>query len=486
MSEQQSQIDTIFDRPGGLRFIGLTQMLFGLVGLIAAASVAFATWQGNPTLQEFGYVYSILIFAGVALPGLIIGNYVDDLRRSAVVAQVFYSLIAIGLTGGFLFIYGRGYQWTFPLFETTVDVLIGNLAGAILTIQAVFVLYLLAKWKDVAPPSDVVIIRDRDKAGLVERGIIPSPLASTLLASDGTTLLTKEEGKRVLDVRKLTTDEGIAILCSNCGGATPLTKAGDDNTIQCEYCGVLIGISGVIVSCKNHAEFLAATTCAVCGDYYCRRCLTAQEPPVDERWEGSVIFLCQSCFEGRYRPAVTTSSLVIPIEDLFGQAGGRFSKIGGLYKKFLGKYAAAMKWVLVFALQLLSKMGKSGGGRRGGGGGKDSGAAILVIILIIIAIPVLVFIGMLIAGIVIIPLLFYMGLIGVAIEAVKIMRHTDFVSLETQREKGMLEKKEPRLAPPVLRDSTRSWESTYDSYGKKAQGVDPLRSPDYTDKSRRG
>ena len=484
-------MDTIFDRPGALRFIGLTQMLFGLLGLIAAIGLAITTWLGNPLLIaigplsiEIGYIYSALVFIGVALPCLVVGNYVDDLRRNAVIAQIFYSLIAVGLTAFFLSVFGNQYQWTFPWLEATFVIYIGNLATGILAIQGIFALYLIAKWKTVAPPSGTKIVRDRGDAGLIERGIIPSPLAAGLVGADGHSELTEDDTRRIMDVRKLSTDEGMAILCSNCGGATPISKVTRTNTVECGYCGVHLAMSGVVVPCENHQEFLAATTCSVCGDHFCRRCLTAQEPPIDERWEGSVIFLCQNCFEGRYQPAVTTTSLVIPIDELFGVAGGRFSKLGGLYKKFLGKYAGIMKYVLRFSLALVARMGRSGGGRSGGGRGNDAGAAILIIIVIIIAIPVLTFVAMLLAGIVIIPLLFYIGLVGVAIEAVKILRHTDFVTLDEAREKGITIRKPVVMRESTLRETTRGWQlpEAHPNTGPKKKWTLPRDDHERTDR----
>jgi hypothetical protein len=256
----------------------------------------------------------------------------------------------------------------------------------------------------------------------------------------------------------VTTEEGLAILCSNCGGATPLTKVHDDNTLTCDYCGVQLAVSSVFVPCQNHPEYLAATTCAVCGEHFCRMCLTAQEPPVDPRWEDSTVFLCQKCFEGRYQPAVTTSSLVIPIHELFGKAGGRFSRLGHLYGKFLRAYGGIMKYAIAFSLRMWASMSRGRGGRRGG---DNAASAFLIMLLIIIAIPIAVGAALLIAGIVIIPLLFYVGLVGVAIEAVKIIRRTDFVSLQEAREKGIQIGKPVKKKESKLRHTTRTWDDTY-------------------------
>ncbi|MFW9844575.1 MAG: hypothetical protein ACFFEV_08360 [Candidatus Thorarchaeota archaeon] len=475
MSEEK-KVYTIFDRPYGLRFIGLLQMAFGLFGLLATAGIIGAVLIGGPgILDGMGYIYSILIFAGVALPCLIIGNYIDDLRKTAVIAQIFYSLIAMGLTGFFIAVQGLHYVWTVPFLETEVIIAIGNLAALILLSQSFIILYLIFNWKKVVPPDGVQVIRDREEAKLVEIGFYPSPLAPSLLDKDGTTELTDEDTQRIMNVRKIRTDEGMAVLCSNCNGATPLTKV-KDNKLKCDYCGVTLGISNVFVPCDNHPEYLAATTCAVCGDHFCRKCLTAQEPPVDDRWKGSTIFMCKTCFEGRYKPAVTTASFVIPIDQLFSTAGSRFSTVGKIYRRFLGAYGKALKYIFLLPLEILSSLGKKDkdGKRRGGGGGGGScdcsglgggggdaegcAGAIIIIVIIIIAIPILTGLLMLAAAVVIIPLLFYAGLIAVTIEAVRVIRKTDFQSIDSVRIQSIIEKKQPKIKESPLRPATRTWE----------------------------
>ncbi|MHA2071086.1 MAG: hypothetical protein ACW985_04810, partial [Candidatus Thorarchaeota archaeon] len=102
---------TILDRPFGLRIIGLTQMAFGVFGLLAAVGVLVASLGAASAFATVGPLYALLIFVGVALPCLIIGNYVDDLRRNAVIAQAIYSIIAVGLTGYFLLNWGVAYSW---------------------------------------------------------------------------------------------------------------------------------------------------------------------------------------------------------------------------------------------------------------------------------------------------------------------------------------------------------------------------------------
>ena len=450
MSNETEQ-DTIFDRPLFLRLIGLTQMAFGLLGLIATIGLIAASLGAytNP-------LYAAAVFLGVALPCLVIGNYVDDLRRWAVVAQIVYSLAAVALTGFLLIVRGIGYTWTVPIFGFSILVAIGNVAVFILITQSLFVLYLILKWKVVAPPPGVYIERDRAKAKLIEEGLIPTPLKPRLLAPDGTTVLTPEETTRILDVRRMETEEGMAILCSNCGGATPLTKASDDNTVQCEYCGVRLAIGGVFVPCQNHPEFLAATSCAVCGEHFCRRCLTAQEPPVDERWVGSSVHLCQRCFEGRYRPAVTTTSLVIPIDELFDQAGTRFSRVGSIYRRFLGKYVSSMRYVLEGALRIAGNVLRSSGGRKSG----DNAIMFLImVVVVIVAIPIAIGVLLLIGALVIIPVLFYAGLIGVMVEASRILSGTDFVSLEKSREQGLKQGRPVKRRESTLRTSTRPWQN---------------------------
>ncbi len=117
-----------------------------------------------------------------------------------------------------------------------------------------------------------------------------------------------------------------------------------------------------------------------------------------------------------------------------------------------------MKYVLEFSLRIAASMGKAGG--KGGGGKDDAAAFFLIMIIIIIAIPVAIAILLLVAGIVIIPVLFYIGLVGVAIEAVKIIRQTDFISLQEAREKGIKLGKPIEKKESVLREQTRSWDDT--------------------------
>ncbi|MHA1949517.1 MAG: hypothetical protein ACW99G_07285 [Candidatus Thorarchaeota archaeon] len=453
MSDEQ-EMNTIFDRPLGLRLIGITQMTFGIFGLIATAGLLLATISG--TLGSIGYIYTLLVFGGVAFPSLVIGNYVDDLRRWAVIAQMIYSLIAAGLSGFLIYVQGISYSWNVPIFGVDdLEIAIGNVAVFIMASQIAFILYLAVRWKQVVPPRGVTIERDRGQAKLIEAGLMPSPLEPSLLAADGTTALSHDDEQKILDIRKIVTDEGMAILCSNCGGATPLTNVKDDNTVSCLYCGVTLGVSSVFVPCANHNEYLAATTCNVCGDHFCRQCLTVQEPPIDEKWEGSAIYLCRKCFEGRYRPAVTTASLVIPIDKLFTSAGGRFSRVGGMYRSFLGVYASGMKHIWRIIPQLLASIGKSGGGK---GSGDNAAGALLLIVIIIIAIPILAGVLMILGAIIIIPILFYAGLVAVTIEAAKIISRTDFVSVDNARVKSLATRRKTKVKESKLRPAVRSWE----------------------------
>ncbi|MBD3160186.1 MAG: hypothetical protein GF309_15520 [Candidatus Lokiarchaeota archaeon] len=467
MTDTNNEMDTIHDRPHGLRLIGLTQMGFGFLGLLASAGLLAAVLLGAIDFAGMGPIYALLIFVGVAIPCLVIGNYVDDLRRWAVFAQLGYSVFAVAVSGYFLYTQGIDYSWTFPWFGYTFNIQIGNVAALILGIESAVILYLLARWNQAVPPPGAVIVRDRGRAALIEDGLLPSPLETKMIAPDGSRI-SDEKAKEIMDVRRLETEEGMAILCSNCGGANPLSEMQDDNTVDCNYCGVSLAVSGVFVPCENHPEYLAAAKCAVCGDYFCRRCLTSQEPPVDERWDGSNVYLCQNCFEGRYRPAVTTTSLVLPIDDLFDEAGGRFSKVGGLYRRFLGKYAGAMKYVLAGALRVAKSMMRSSRGRD-----RDNAIGFLIVmVVIIVAIPVLVGALLLLGALVIVPALFYAGLIGVAYETYKIIRHTDFVSLAEAREKELTEDKPAKQKESTLRDTTRPWQQQAAIAGKSTKRGD--------------
>jgi hypothetical protein len=453
---EEDNVYTILDRPRGLRLIGVTQMAFGVFGLLATIGLLVATYTG--VYATIGYFYSLVLFVGVAVPCLVIGDSVDDLRRGAVITQIIYSVLAIGLTSFLIYVRGLSYSWTFPWLGYTIQVAIGRVAAFIAITQTLIVLYLLVKWAEVAPPSGVHVERDVAKARLMEAGLMPSPLEPAIVAPDGTTALPHKEEQHVLDIRKVVTDEGMAILCSNCNGATPLSKVEGNNTVHCEYCGVVLGVSSVFVPCKNHNEILAATTCDVCGDHFCRQCLTVQEPPVDEKWTGSAVYLCQKCFEGRYRPAVTTASLVIPIDKLFSTAGGRFSRVGKMYSSFLGAYANGMKHLWRLPLELLASIGKSGGG---GGGGDNCAGALILIVIIIIAIPILAGLLLLAGAIIIIPILFYAGLIAVTVEAAKIISGTDFVSVDNARVKAIHSHRKPKIKESRLRPSVRVWEDEY-------------------------
>ena len=453
---KENDVYTILDRPRGLRLIAVTQMAFGVFGLLASIGLLVATYI--EAYETIGYFYGLVLFGGVAVPCLVIGNYVDDLRRNAVIVQILYSLIAIGLTSFLIYMRGLSYSWTFPFLEYTLQIAIGNVAVFIAIIQTLIVLYLLIRWREVVPPPGVSVERDKARARLLEAGLMPSPLEPALVATDGSTALTPEEEQRVLDIRKVETKEGMAILCSNCNGATPLSKVKDDNTVHCDYCGVTLGVSSVFVPCENHKDILAATTCNVCGNHFCRQCLTVQEPPVDKKWEGSAVYLCKKCFEGRYRPAVTTASLVIPIDQLFSTAGGRFSKVGQMYSSFLGAYGHGMKYLWRVPLELLASIGKSGGGS---GGSDNCAGALILIVIIIIAIPILAGILLLLGAIIIIPILFYAGLIAVTVEAAKIISGTDFVSVDNARVKAIHSHRKPKIVESKLRPSVRVWDDEF-------------------------
>ncbi len=452
-------------------------MAFGVAGLLATIGLIVAAIAGTPELPGLiGYVYASLVFVGVTLPCLIIGNYVDDMRKNAVIAQMGYSLVAMALASLFLFVRGVHYVWTVPLFQMAIYLAVSNLAMFIVFTQAAIVLYLVFSWNRVIPPEGVEVIRDRGKARRIEQNLVPIPLSPSMIHPDGETELSPDDSLHVLEATRVVTEEGMAILCSNCGGATPLTKVQDDNKLQCDYCGVTLGLSSVFVPCENHPEYLAATTCSVCGKHFCRKCLTAQEPPIDSRWEGEVIFLCQKCFEGRYRPAVTTTSFVIPIHELFSKAGSRFHTVGRIYGRFLGAYGGILKHLWRIPLELLANIGKSGGG----GGNDNCVGALLLVIIMIVAIPILAGLLLLIGAIIIIPLLFYAGLIAVTYEAVKVIRKTDFQSLDTVRIQSIIQKKKPKIKESRLRPATRSWEEDHALRPLYAQRVQ-----DYEERHRR-
>ena len=196
--------------------IGVTQMTFGVFGLFASIGIFLGTFFG--ALGSMGYIYGMLLFGGVAFPCLVVGNYVDDLRRWAVSAQIVYSLIAVILSGYFLYVQGISYYWSFPIFGVSdFGIAIGNIAAFIVASQTLIILYLLARWKAVAPPSETTVERDKTRAKLLRSTHVPSPLEPALLAPDGSTL-SQDEEQKILGVTKVITEEGMAILCSNCNG----------------------------------------------------------------------------------------------------------------------------------------------------------------------------------------------------------------------------------------------------------------------------
>jgi len=194
--------------------------------------------------------------------------------------------------------------------------------------------------------------------------------------------------------------------------------------------------------------------------------------------------MCKTCFEGRYKPAVTTASFVIPIDQLFSTAGSRFSTVGKIYRRFLGAYGKALKYIFLLPLEILSSFGKKdedgkrrGGGAGGGscdcsgvgGGGGDADGCvsiIIIIVIIIIAIPIITGLLMLAAAVVIIPILFYAGLIAVTIEAVRVIRKTDFQSIDSVRIQSIIEKKQPKVKESSMRSATRTWED--DAFARAA------------------
>ena len=83
-----------------------------------------------------------------------------------------------------------------------------------------------------------------------------------------------------------------------------------------------------------------------------------------------------------------------------------------------------------------------------------------MIIILIIAIPILAGILLLLGAIIIIPFLFYAGLIAVTIEAIKVIRKTDFQSIDSVRIQSLIKKKAPKVKESTLRPVTRSWEDS--------------------------
>jgi len=267
-------------------------VMFGCIALslVSLVRLLFPDWDG--TFLVVGCVlvaleanYSYRLVRAMSLRGG------DLLRFRAIEIVMFFILLKIGSYAGDSPASVLADVQTWP---TQVNRVFDpeTVAAFVLVVQTIFLLYLVIRWKDVAPPRDIVIIRDKDEARIASSVAYPTPLETTILGPDGVTALTPEEEQRILGVRKVVTEEGMAILCSNCDGATPLENVEENNIVICQYCGVTLAVSSVFVPCEHHPEYLAATTCAVCGDHFCRRCLTAQDPPVDDRWSASTVFLC--------------------------------------------------------------------------------------------------------------------------------------------------------------------------------------------------
>ena len=111
-----------------------------------------------------------------------------------------------------------------------------------------------------------------------------------------------------------------------------------------------------------------------------------------------------------------------------------------------------MRYVLEFSIRLAGSVAKGSGKGRGG---DDAAAIIIVIIVAIVAIPVAIGILMLAGSIIIIPLIFYIGLIGITIEAVKIIRRTDFLSIDKARKKGI------EIGRPVKKEESKLREAPF-------------------------
>jgi hypothetical protein len=148
---------------------------------------------------------------------------------------------------------------------------------------------------------------------------------------------------------------------------------------------------------------------------------------------------------------------------LFSKAGSRFSRVGSLYGKFLGKYFRIMGYSLRIAADVLASMSKSSGH-----GDDNAGALILAIIIAVVAIPVLTGIALLLGAIVIVPILFYAGLVGVAAEAVRIIRRTDFISLDQARERAVVRREPVKKKESDLRAPSRSWQHPHASDERQA------------------
>jgi hypothetical protein len=147
--------------------------------------------------------------------------------------------------------------------------------------------------------------------------------------------------------------------------------------------------------------------------------------------------------------------LVIPIHQLFSKAGSRFSRVGSIYGRFLRSYFRIMGYSIEIAGRALAAMSSSSHGN------DNAGAVIIGIIIAVVAIPVLTGIALLLGAIVIVPILFYAGLVGVTIEAVRIIRRTDFLSLDQAREKAVVRREPAKKKESELRGASRPWQDPH-------------------------
>ena len=343
------------------------------------------------------------------------------MKRAAFFFLIPFSLLAAGLSLFEIYYFGYDYVLVVSISSHLIHVNLGYISDIVGALNILILLYILIRWKHIVPKKGVVYhyvprYRKEKKVNAIEAKIVHI---------DPSLQLGQKETQK---------GDTLAILCPVCLGATPVPQDVESNTVKCQYCGTEIALSGVYTPCKNHPDRLAVAQCAVCGNYFCQECLTAQEPPADPKWKSEVVFLCKDCFHGRFMPAVTAAAITNPTFNVLEASKERMKHTLSLIGHFIGSYFSKMKGVIVWGFRIAGEISR--------GGDFEGGLYILLLILaIVIGIPIAISLLMLAGAIVILPILFYAGMIGVAINAIRIVRGTDFVSIEEVRRKKIMDAK---------------------------------------------
>ncbi len=397
--------------PHGVTLISVIEFIWGFLGILSGLII----FHFSP---ESVRVWGIIILLAAGVPSLIISQGLKLMKRAAFILLVPYSLIAAVLSAYEIYFYGYNYVIVVDVAANQIHVNLGYISVMVGVANVFIFLYIILKWKSIVPKKGVTyhyVPRYRREKKV-------DAISAKVVHVDPSLKLGEKE----------TSPDTLAILCPICLGATPVPEDTESNVVKCKYCGAEIALSGVYTPCKNHPDRLAVAKCSVCGNYFCQECLTAQEPPADPRWTGEMVFLCNDCFHGRYVPAVTAAAIANPSFEVLKATKNRMISSLSLIKNFIYGYFGKMKRVILWGLRLAAELAR----------GSDSDGLILIvlgIVAIIVGIPIAISLVTFAATLVILPILFYAGMIGVAINAIRIVRGTDFVSIEDMRLKKIKE-----------------------------------------------